>query len=46
VQQIEASSVAELVTALNRLGADVRDIISILEALRDSGALHAEVIIL
>ena len=46
VQQIEASSVAELVAALNKLGAGVRDIISILEALRDSGALHAEVVIL
>ncbi|EHQ04933.1 flagellar basal body P-ring protein FlgI [Leptonema illini] len=46
VQQIEASSVAELVGALNKLGAGVRDIISILEALRDSGALHAEVVIL
>lgn len=46
VQQIEASSVAELVAALNKLGADVRDVISILEALRDSGALHAEVVIL
>ncbi|KAB2929874.1 MAG: flagellar basal body P-ring protein FlgI [Leptonema illini] len=46
VQHIEASSVAELVAALNKLGAGVRDIISILEALRDSGALHAEVVIL
>lgn len=46
VQHMQASSVKELVEALNRLGADVREIISILEALRDSGALHAEVVVL
>ena len=46
VEQIQASSVQELVEALNKLGSSVADIISILEALRDSGALHAEVVIL
>lgn len=46
VSQLQAGNVAELVDALNRLGAASREIISILESLRDSGALHAEVVIL
>ncbi|MBW7856913.1 MAG: flagellar basal body P-ring protein FlgI [Leptonema sp. (in: Bacteria)] len=46
VYNIEASSVDELTKALNQLGVTVSDIISILEALRDSGALHAEVVVL
>ena len=46
VYNIEASSVDELTKALNQLGVTVNDIISILEALRDSGALHAEVVVL
>lgn len=46
VSQLQAGSVAELVDALNRLGVSSREIISILESLRDSGALHAEVVVL
>ncbi len=44
--QLAGTSVSELITALNAMGAGVRDIIAILEALRDSGALHAEVIVI
>lgn len=38
-------SVAELVTALNGLGVTARDIIGILQAVKDSGALRAELVI-
>lgn len=41
----EASSVKDLVESLNYIGASTRDIISILKALKDAGALHAELII-
>ncbi len=41
----EASTVADLVKALNKIGASTKDIIGILEALKKSGALHAEVIV-
>lgn len=45
MQTLSGASVQEIMDALNTMGAGVRDIISILEALRDSGALHAELII-
>ncbi|MBL8474821.1 MAG: flagellar basal body P-ring protein FlgI [Methyloversatilis sp.] len=39
------SSVAELVSALNRINASTRDIIAILQGIKAAGALHAELII-
>lgn len=45
-QEFSGASVAEIVKALNALGANVRDVIAILEALRDSGALHAELTVI
>jgi flagellar P-ring protein FlgI len=39
------TSVAELVSALNRVKASSRDIISILQGLKTAGALHADLII-
>ncbi len=44
-QSFSGSSVNEIIQALNAMDANVKDIISILEALKDSGALHAELII-
>ncbi len=44
-QEFSGNSVQEIIQALNALGAGVRDIIAILEALRDSGALHAQLIV-
>ncbi len=41
----EASTVKDLVESLNYVGASTRDIISILKALKDAGALHANLII-
>ncbi|MCB1143746.1 MAG: flagellar basal body P-ring protein FlgI [Leptospiraceae bacterium] len=41
----EATKVSDLVKALNKIGASTRDVIAILEALRKSGAMHAEVIV-
>lgn len=39
------TSVGELVTALNKVKASTRDIISILQSIRRAGALHAELVI-
>jgi flagellar P-ring protein FlgI len=39
------SSVAELVSALNRINASTRDIIAILQGIKAAGALHADLII-
>lgn len=39
------SSVADLVQALNKIHASPRDVISILQAIRSAGALHAELVI-
>jgi flagellar P-ring protein precursor FlgI len=39
------STVAELVTALNRVKASSRDVIVVLQGLKRAGALHAELII-
>ncbi len=41
----ESTTVSDLVKALNKIGASTKDVISILEGLRKSGALHAEVIV-
>ena len=38
-------NISELIQNLNKIGADVKDIIAILEALKASGALHAELIV-
>ncbi|HPI14937.1 MAG TPA: flagellar basal body P-ring protein FlgI [Spirochaetota bacterium] len=40
-----SSTVKDLVDSLNYIGASTRDIISILKALKDAGALHAELIV-
>ena len=40
-----SSTVAELVTALNRVKATSRDVITILQNIRTAGALHAELIV-
>jgi len=39
------STVAELVSALNRVQATSRDIVSILQAIKRAGALHAELVV-
>ena len=39
------STVAELVTALNKVKASSRDIITILQTVKRAGALHAELVI-
>ncbi|MCP4134148.1 MAG: flagellar basal body P-ring protein FlgI [bacterium] len=41
----ESGTVKDLVDALNAIGASTTDIISILKALKESGALHAELVI-
>ncbi len=41
----DSSTVKDLVDSLNAVGANTEDIISILKALKDSGALHAELVI-
>ncbi len=41
----ETSTVKDLVDSLNYIGASTRDIISILKALKEAGALHADLII-
>ena len=41
----DASTVKDLVESLNAVGANTDDIISILKALKDSGALHADLVI-
>ncbi len=46
VRLIQAASVTELVKALHEMGATVQDIIAILEAMKDGGALHAELIVI
>jgi len=45
-KELKAASVQEIISALNSLGVGVKDIISILQALKDSGALHAELIVI
>ena len=41
----ESATVKDLVDSLNAVGANTEDIISILKALKDSGALHADLIV-
>jgi flagellar P-ring protein precursor FlgI len=41
----ESSTIKDLVDSLNYIGASTRDIIAILKALKEAGALHAELII-
>lgn len=41
---VEGVAIGDLVAALNDLGVKPRDLIQILEAIRSSGALHAEVV--
>ena len=41
----EAGTIKELVDSLNFIGAPTRDIISIIKAIKEAGALHAELII-
>jgi flagellar P-ring protein precursor FlgI len=42
----EGTTLDEVVRALNRLGASPRDIIAIMQALKASGALRADIVIL
>ncbi|MBN2401247.1 MAG: flagellar basal body P-ring protein FlgI [Spirochaetes bacterium] len=42
---IKGSSVKDIVDSLNYIGASTRDIIAILKAIKDAGALHANLII-
>jgi len=42
----ESASVADLVAALNTIGASSRDLIAILQAIKEAGALHGELEIL
>ena len=41
----DSATVKDLVDSLNAIGANTEDIISILKALKDSGALHADLIV-
>jgi flagellar P-ring protein FlgI len=41
----DSSTVKDIVDSLNYIGASTQDIISILKAIKDAGALHANLII-
>ncbi len=41
-----SASVEDLVDALNSIGATPRDIITILQAINDAGALHGELVVM
>ncbi len=43
VSMVEGTTIGELVTALNSLGVSPRDLISILTAIRQAGAIHAAI---
>lgn len=43
VELPEGATLADVVTALNRLGATPRDMITILQAIKRAGALRADV---
>ena len=45
VHMIEGKNIEEILKSFNSIGASVEDVISLLEALREIGALHAELII-
>ena len=40
---VEGATIGDLVTALNSLGVNPRDLISILTAIRQAGAIHASI---
>jgi flagellar P-ring protein precursor FlgI len=40
---VEGATIGDLVTALNSLGVSPRDLISILMAIRQAGAIHAAI---
>ncbi len=42
----ETATVQDLVTALNAVGATTRDLIAILQAIKEAGALHGDLEIL
>ena len=42
----ETASLGDLVGALNLLGASPRDVMSILQALKAAGALHADLVVM
>lgn len=46
IKHIRAGSVKELVDSLNEMGYSTAEVISVLESLKDSGALHAELVVL
>lgn len=45
-QELSGANVSDIIEALNALGATVKDIIAILEGLKDAGALHADLIVI
>ncbi len=45
-REFSGTSISEIIESLNQMGATVRDIIAILEALKQAGALHAELIVI
>lgn len=45
VASFSNTSIADLVEALSKMGVDTRRIISILHAIKDAGALHAEIVV-
>lgn len=45
-RELSGATISEIIEALNAMGASVADIIAILEALKDSGALHAELVVM
>lgn len=45
VANFENSSIADLVMGLNEAGVDTKEMIAILQAMREAGALHAQIIV-
>ncbi|MBE7438068.1 MAG: flagellar basal body P-ring protein FlgI [Spirochaetales bacterium] len=43
---VSGSSVNDILQILNSIGASVKDVIAILEALKEAGALHAEIVVM
>ena len=46
IQNKETTTLKQLVDALNKLGVTPRDMISIFQALKEAGALHAELVLI
>jgi len=42
----EGATLGELVRALNAVGATARELIAVLQAIKQAGALHAELVIM